>query len=776
MTFADGSAADFDAVVWATGFTADHSWIDVSEAKDQRGHMRHTRGVTSVAWPLHARPHLAAHPGLRTARVGRERRRLPRQPDRGCEPVKNPTADRPFRGAEVNDVRKGPPPGLPRTAHERSSTAPSGKARSSAGRGIISASLAAATWPWAQPGRERSRDDHGWPCLPSRRAAPPWPRRARRGTVRGLPGRRRGRRGGRVQQGDLPAPAPGRSGRGGQRRRQLPAGRIVVAVVLGPGGSVGTDALGPYEVFARSPAFFVYTVSPGRAASVLSGGLALVPEHSLEDVDAGLVPEPDVVVVPAVVNAAGEELAPLRDWIARHAGRGAHILGVCAGSALLAAAGLLDGRRATSHWSNIASLRRKYPQVEWVRGQRYVVDGSITTTGGVTSGIFGALRLVGQLAGTAEAERVGRELAYPGWHPGAPAAMPAQQAAPGDLSYALTAAFPWFRPTVGIGLVEGVGEIDAAAAFDIYAGNSFAARAVPIAAGSHCHNPPRAAAPRTTGRARTPHRQARRARAPAHVSELDPGFARWAADHGLDIELPHAGQADGEFSFDPLLRDLAAHADKATARSTAKNTEYPTAHLQLAGSPWPWRPTALAALTIAAAIGAAIPPRSRQAAPAMTPIPAPTPTPRCRPVDTRTGSVGIGIRRHPGRVAARPPVARPGNRPGSPASPDRSGLHRVRSGRRKTQGNRRRERRRRRVRLAGRGGRHRIGLAPGPGLRRPRSQGLLAGAQPLRCRHTVVAAVLRRRRLARRRGSHHRDHCRSRISSLARRQAGGRAA
>ena len=53
-----------------------------------------------------------------------------------------------------------------------------------------------------------------------------------------------------------------------------------------------------------------------------------------------------------------------------------------------------------------------------------------------------------------------------------------------------------------------------------------------------------------------------------------------------------------------LLRDLAAHADKATARSTAQNTEYPSAHLQLAGRLWPWRPTALAALTIAAAIGA----------------------------------------------------------------------------------------------------------------------------------------------------------------------------
>jgi putative flavoprotein involved in K+ transport len=47
VTFADGSAAEFDAVVWATGFMADHSWIDISDAKDQRGHMRHTRGVTS---------------------------------------------------------------------------------------------------------------------------------------------------------------------------------------------------------------------------------------------------------------------------------------------------------------------------------------------------------------------------------------------------------------------------------------------------------------------------------------------------------------------------------------------------------------------------------------------------------------------------------------------------------------------------------------------------------------------------------------------------------
>jgi hypothetical protein len=123
--------------------------------------------------------------------------------------------------------------------------------------------------------------------------------------------------------------------------------------------------------------------------------------------------------------------------------------------------------------------------------------------------------------GAAEAERVRQEVAHPGWRLDAPAGMPAQRVAPAGLWYALTAAFPWFRPTVG-------------------------------------------------------------------------------------IELPHAGQADGEFSSDPPLRDLAAHACKATARSTAKNTEHPPAHLRLAGGPWPWRPATLFALTSAVATGVAL--------------------------------------------------------------------------------------------------------------------------------------------------------------------------
>jgi putative intracellular protease/amidase len=381
----------------------------------------------------------------------------------------------------------------------------------------------------------------------------------------------------------------------------VPQGRLAVAVVLGASGSVITDALGPYEVFARSPGFFVYTVSAGPAA-MLSGGLAVVPDYSLGDVDAGTAPEPDVVVIPAVVSPASRNERPLREWLARRAGRGAHLLGVCAGSQLLAAAGLLDGYRATSHWSRLKGLQRSRPQVDWVRGQRYVQDGKITTTAGVTSGVFGALRLVQQLAGAAGAQRVGRELAYPGWSLDGPTGIPAQRPAPRDLTNLLAALAPWRRPALGVGLAEGVGELDVAAPFEVYA-TSFAARTVPIAAGCTVTTrhglrliaaPADAAAPRVD-RLIVPGSRS--------LDEVGPRLAGWAARRGLCVELL---QADGEFSFDVMLRDLAAHADRATAHVTAKSIEYPTGHLHLAGGAWPWRPTTLLTLTGAAAIGAGL--------------------------------------------------------------------------------------------------------------------------------------------------------------------------
>jgi putative intracellular protease/amidase len=158
-----------------------------------------------------------------------------------------------------------------------------------------------------------------------------------------------------------------------------PAARFTVAVVVGANGTVGSDVLAPYEVFARSKDFAVFTVAATLAPVPLGGGTSLLPAHTFADVDAGLVRRPDVVVVPALSEPTGAAEAPLRDWVTAQSRAGAHILGVCNGAQVLAVTGLLDGRRATSHWSTISGLRTSRPAVQWVRGQRYVQDGTITT-------------------------------------------------------------------------------------------------------------------------------------------------------------------------------------------------------------------------------------------------------------------------------------------------------------------------------------------------------------------------------------------------------------
>jgi hypothetical protein len=92
------------------------------------------------------------------------------------------------------------------------------------------------------------------------------------------------------------------------------------------------------------------------------------------------------------------------------------------------------------------------------------------------------------------------------------------------------------------------------------------------------------------------------------IEEVDPQLLGWAAGRGLKVELPNGGQAAGQFSYDAMLADLASHSDQTTARVTAKSIEYPTEQLELAGAGWPWRPTALLALTATTAIGVALVP------------------------------------------------------------------------------------------------------------------------------------------------------------------------
>ena len=354
-------------------------------------------------------------------------------------------------------------------------------------------------------------------------------------------------------------------------------GRSVVAVVLGRSGTDAADALAPYDVFARSSRFSVYTVADSTAPRQLNGGLTVRPTFSFADVASGKAAAPDVVVMPAIDDPAEPAEAQLRQWVAGQARAGTRILGICAGARILAAAGVLDGHRATSHWSRIPELERSRPQVHWVSKQRYIDDGTITTTAGVTSGIPGALHVMQQLAGAAEAERVGREVNYPGWSLTGPTAIPGQQFQVSDVPLALNMAVPWFKPTLGLALADGVNEIDAVAAIEVYSYSS-AARVVPIGSSTSI----------TTA-------------------------------HGLVLATTPRGSAPvdrtiGAHGFQAAFADLAAQTDEVQTRSTAKMIEYPLPAARIAQGMPDLRLPALLTLALAIAALAGLSPRLIKAA------------------------------------------------------------------------------------------------------------------------------------------------------------------
>jgi putative intracellular protease/amidase len=376
-------------------------------------------------------------------------------------------------------------------------------------------------------------------------------------------------------------------------------GRLVVAVVLGTTGTDPGDAFGPYEVFARSSRFEVYTVAADRSPAQLDGGLAVQPAFTFADIDRGAGPSPDVVVVPALNDPAGDAEAQLREWIVQQEESGAHILGVCAGARVLAAAGVLDGHRATSHWSWIGPLEESSPAVEWVRGQRYVQDGPITTTAGVSSGIPGALKVLQDLAGDAEAEVVGREMDYPSWSLGGPIDIPVRNFALADAPLGLNVVLPWFRPTVGVLLSDSVGELDAVAPFEVNSYSS-AATLLPIAEGGTVTTE-HGLVLYTTPTSQVGGVDRLVAAGAGSADDLPADTAEWATSRGLTVSPLRS--AAGRGGFDAALEDLAVHADAATARATAKMIDYPVGRLSLAGG-FDGRAPLLLAVALVLATGA----------------------------------------------------------------------------------------------------------------------------------------------------------------------------
>ena len=392
------------------------------------------------------------------------------------------------------------------------------------------------------------------------------------------------------------------TGRAGRPRRP-----VVVAFVAGTTGTIASDLLAPYDIFASSPAFHPYVVAAHADPVPLEGGPALVPTHTFTEVDANPALQPDLVVVPALSKPTDSTEAPLRNWVSAQHQHGAKVLGVCAGALVLAQTGMLDGLDATSHWSRIGALEKSRPAVHWVRGRRWVEDGSVTTTAAVSSGVPAALHLVAELAGPAEAQRVADLHPELGWSPRESTAISKDHFALSDVPVGLDFVEPWFRPTVGVALTDGVGELDATAAFEVYT-QSAAGRAVPVADG----NTVRTEHGLTLLTTSTGNAPSLSWLVVPGTQNIDPAMRRWAESRDLDVEpLRAVGASDGSQGghgiaggggFAAALENLADHMGGTTARSTAKMIGYPTRVVDLDGGHTALRTGLLAAGSLAVAV------------------------------------------------------------------------------------------------------------------------------------------------------------------------------
>ncbi|MGW3288155.1 GlxA family transcriptional regulator [Streptomyces sp. NPDC001002] len=185
------------------------------------------------------------------------------------------------------------------------------------------------------------------------------------------------------------------------------AQRTVLVVLFD--GVQSLDVTGPVEVFAGAEkgvpgSYSIRTASLDGGPVRTSSGLTLVPDEALTTAS-----DPHNLLVPGGAGTRSPD-PRLVDWLREHGTRAKRLVSVCTGALLLAEAGLLDGHRATSHWSVCEKLARDHPAVEVDPDPIYIRDGHLATSAGVTSGIDLALALVEEDVGREAALSIARHL------------------------------------------------------------------------------------------------------------------------------------------------------------------------------------------------------------------------------------------------------------------------------------------------------------------------------------------------------------------------------
>lgn len=179
------------------------------------------------------------------------------------------------------------------------------------------------------------------------------------------------------------------------------------------------DFAGPYEVFTTASRvhgrmnpgsaapFSVVTIAAESRPIRVRAGIRILPDAVIAD-----HPPLDVLIVPGGVVTSEQTKPATIDWIRRTDASTTLTASVCTGAFLLAEAGLLTGKQVTTHWEDIDDLRQQFPGLQVQEGLRWVDQGHIVTSAGISAGVDMSLHLVERLASRALAERTARQLEF----------------------------------------------------------------------------------------------------------------------------------------------------------------------------------------------------------------------------------------------------------------------------------------------------------------------------------------------------------------------------
>lgn len=360
-----------------------------------------------------------------------------------------------------------------------------------------------------------------------------------------------------------------------------------VAVLLANEVTEVFDFLVPYEMFSMTEKYNVFAVAPDKNIKSLTGGLDVVPHYTFDELDRLTGKGPDIIVIPFMPIMDEAKYKPVRDWIRMHSGEQTTLLSICNGAENLADTGLLNGKSAATHWGDIGRLEKKYTDVHWLRDQRYVPDGNLVSSAGLTSGIDATLYVISRQLGEPAAAKVAKEMKHPSYdfvqHPH----MEPFKAGLSDIDYVLNNAFQWSKKKNGVLLYTGADELALSSAFDTY-GASGTTTTLTISNQRE---------PVVTRHGLNLIARYQIADAPKLDKMIFVGsdvttraaddIRNWNEKGGKAVQLYLHSDAPERFAMEPAFEDLAKQEDIRTAAFAAKRLEYrATSELKLEGAPF----------------------------------------------------------------------------------------------------------------------------------------------------------------------------------------------